>query len=142
VSGDRGVGGDRAREASCSCGRLRATVTGDPIRVSVCHCLACQRRTGGPFGQQARFDPANVTVSGEAREYVRHADDDGEARVFRFCPGCGSTVYYTFERSPDVIVFPIGVFADPGFPAPTRSVYSDRKHEWVVLPDGIEIDEG
>jgi hypothetical protein len=34
------------RMASCSCGQLTAVATGDPIRVSVCHCLACQRRTG------------------------------------------------------------------------------------------------
>jgi hypothetical protein len=129
------------RQASCSCGQLRATVTGAPIRVSICHCLACQRRTGGPFGQEARFDAANVQLSGNAREYLRHADDDGEERIFRFCPECGTTVYYTCGDEPS-LAFPVGVFADPGFPPPARSVYGDRKHAWVVLPEGIEIDDG
>jgi hypothetical protein len=35
-----------------SCGQLTARVTGVPVRVSVCHCLACQRRTGSVFGAQ------------------------------------------------------------------------------------------
>jgi hypothetical protein len=43
------------RTASCSCGQLTVVTAGDPIRVSVCHCLACQRRTGSVFGAQARF---------------------------------------------------------------------------------------
>ncbi|MFN2470768.1 MAG: aldehyde-activating protein, partial [Gaiellaceae bacterium] len=34
------------RHAACSCGQLRLTVEGEPVRVSICHCLACQRRTG------------------------------------------------------------------------------------------------
>ncbi|MGH2892702.1 MAG: GFA family protein, partial [Solirubrobacteraceae bacterium] len=43
------------REAACSCGQLTVQVSGDPVRVSVCHCLACQRRTGSAFGYQARW---------------------------------------------------------------------------------------
>ena len=43
------------RAAACSCGQFRLEVEGDPIRISVCHCLACQRRTGSAFGAQARF---------------------------------------------------------------------------------------
>ena len=29
------------RTASCRCGALSVTVTGEPVRVSVCHCLNC-----------------------------------------------------------------------------------------------------
>jgi len=28
------------RLASCSCGQLTAQVTGEPVRISICHCLA------------------------------------------------------------------------------------------------------
>jgi len=44
-----------ARLASCSCGQLMARASGDPVRNPICHCLTCQRRTGSPFAQQARF---------------------------------------------------------------------------------------
>jgi hypothetical protein len=66
------------REASCSCGQLRATVRG------------------------------------------------------------GATVFYQNDRHPDVYAIPVGAFADPGFPAPERSVWEERRHAWVTMPDGIE----
>ena len=125
------------RTASCSCGQLTATVAGDPIRVGVCHCLACQRRTGSVFGAQARFPSSAVTVSGESREYVRTGDSGGRAH-FHFCPVCGSTVYYTTAGAPEHTAIPVGAFADPAFPPPMRSVYEERMHSWVVLPGDIE----
>ena len=51
--------------ASCRCGQLPATVTGEPVRVSVCHCLDCQRRSGSAFAAQARFPAETVTIEGE-----------------------------------------------------------------------------
>lgn len=126
------------REASCSCGQLRAITSGEPVRVSICHCLACQRRTGSSYGYQARFPVARVRFSGESREYVRHADEDGAVRRMRFCPECGSTVYWTDDQNPGIVAVAVGAFADPGFPPPSRSVWEERKHSWVIPPEGTE----
>lgn len=123
------------RHAACSCGQLRLMVEGEPVRVSVCHCLACQRRTGSAFGVQARFNRERVQVSGRAHEFVRESDE-GEQRKFSFCPECGATVYYTLASAPDVIAIPVGAFADPEFPPPRVSVWESRKHAWVMTPVG------
>jgi hypothetical protein len=123
-------------EAACSCGQLRATAEGEPIRVTVCHCLACQRRTGSAFGVQARFDADRVRIEGRSAEYVR-VSDEGEERTFNFCPDCGATVFYMLPGSNDIAI-PVGAFADPSFPAPVRSVWNDRRHPWVSMPSGIE----
>ena len=125
------------RTATCSCGQLTATVTGDPVRVSVCHCLACQRRTGSVFGAQARFQSDAVQVEGESRQYIR-VGDEGSKATFSFCPICGATVHYKIEGREGSIAIPVGAFAEPGFPAPTFSVYEERMHSWVVMPEGIE----
>jgi hypothetical protein len=114
---------------------LRASVEGDPIRASICHCLACQRRTGSVFGVQARFAEQQVTIDGRYTDYVR-ISDEGEERTFHFCPECGATVFAT--SSPGMIMIPVGAFADPSFPAPIRSVWEELKHEWVAVPDGVE----
>lgn len=126
-----------SRLASCSCGQLTALVAGDPVRISICHCLACQRRTGSPFGQQARFPRERVTVSGTSSQYSRPGDD-GPGGRFHFCPQCGATVYYELIGLEDVVAVPVGAFADPNFPAPTVSVYEERMHGWVVPPLGAE----
>lgn len=126
-----------ARIATCSCGQLQAHVVAEPVRVSVCHCLNCKRRSGSAFAAQARFPRAAVTVTGECREYVLVGDAGGQA-TFRFCPHCGATVYYTMAGNDDEVAIPIGAFADPSFPWPAYSVYEDRKHAWLQLADGIE----
>lgn len=126
-----------ARQASCSCGQLRIEASGDPLRVSVCHCLACQRRTGSAFSVQARFARANVTIEGRSSLYVL-AGDSGQKATFHFCPNCGATVYYHADQSPEVIAIPVGAFADPTFPPPVYSVYEERRHRWVQLLGQIE----
>jgi hypothetical protein len=128
-----------AREAACSCGQLRVATEGEPIGVLVCHCLACQRRTGSAFGWQAWFPRERVRISGRSREYARIADD-GEPRVFGFCPDCGATLHCRIDSDPERIAVPVGAFADPAFPPPRVSVWESRKHGWVALPDGVEHD--
>jgi hypothetical protein len=126
------------REAACSCGQLRVVVEGEPVRVSVCHCLACQRRTGSAFGFQARFPRGLVSVAGSSREFARLSDQGGEQRRFNFCPECGSTVYYFDSSTPELIAIPVGAFADPEFPEPSVSVWESRRHQWVTLDPGVE----
>jgi hypothetical protein len=111
------------------------------VRISMCHCLACQRRTGSAFGIQARWPSERIDIAGQFTEYTR-VSDDGEERTFRFCPECGATVFWTTADWPGVIAVPIGAFADPSFPQPKVSVYGSRKHSWVSLPDGAEEEHG
>ncbi len=99
------------------------------MRVSVCHCLACQRRTGSAFGVQARFAASDVAIEGASQAFVR-AGDSGKSITFHFCPSCGSTVYWEVAG---FIAVAVGAFADPSFLEPTLSVYEARKHAWVSL---------
>jgi hypothetical protein len=124
---------ERTRTATCSCGQLKAVATGEPVRVSMCHCLACQRRTGSVFGAQARFAEEKVAVSGTSRTYVRTAES-GATLNFQFCPNCGATVVYGNDNLPGFLGIPIGAFADPSFATPAFSVYECSMHSWVIPP--------
>jgi hypothetical protein len=110
----------------------------DPVRVSICHCLACQRRTGSSYGYQARFPAESVTISGRFKQFVRHSDEDAEIRRSSFCPDCGATLFFTNGAAEELIAIPVGAFADPAFPPPQVSVWEERKHGWVVVPDDAE----
>ncbi|THD61531.1 GFA family protein [Phenylobacterium sp.] len=120
-----------ARTASCSCGQLRLTCEGEPVRVSICHCLECQKRTGGVFGTQARFPREAVTIEGRAATWTR-AGDSGQSATFNFCPVCASTVYWEPAVLPGFVTVAVGAFADPGFPPPRVSVYEERRHPWAL----------
>jgi len=125
------------RAAACSCGQLNLATEGEPIRISMCHCLACQRRTGSVFGAQARYPREKVTIDGRSTQYLR-TGDSGSKITFHFCPTCGTTVYWHQDQSPDVIAVALGAFADPSFSPPTVSVYEARRHAWAGVPADAE----
>jgi hypothetical protein len=121
-----------ARNAACNCGQLSVTCEGEPVRISACHCLECQRRTGSVFSVQARFNYDCVKTRGNASQYARVADS-GNRLTFNFCPVCGSTVYWKSEAAPDLIAVAVGAFADQTFPAPDYSVWERTRHSWPVM---------
>ena len=121
------------RRAACSCGQLSATCVGEPVRVSVCHCLNCKRRSGSAFSWNARWPAADVTVEGRAAEFTLVGDEGGRAAM-SFCPDCGTTVCYRVDAMPDFITIPAGCFADATFPPPVVSVYDPfRRCAWVDI---------
>jgi len=121
------------RRAACSCGQLNLAIEGEPVRIAMCHCLECQRRTGAVLSNQARFPRAQVTIAGNSTEWARTADS-GNVLTYSFCPVCGSPVHWANSGYPDLIAVAIGTFADPTFPAPTLSVWEECRHPWLPTP--------
>jgi hypothetical protein len=117
-------------EARCACGQLGAICSGEATRISICHCLACQRRTGAPFSTNSRFPRERVRTEGEAVAFRRVADS-GHAVTHHFCPRCGTTVYWDLDGFPDLIAVASGAFADPSYPPPTISVWERTMHPWA-----------
>lgn len=129
----------KTRAASCSCGQLRLACEGEPVRVSICHCLECQKRTGGVFATQARFPREHVTIEGRSTRWTR-AGDSGQPATFHFCPVCGSTVYWEPADAPDLVTVAAGAFADPSFPPPHVSVYEERRHPWALAAGELPLE--
>lgn len=126
------------RIARCHCGAVEARCQGEPVRVSVCHCLTCQQRSGSAFAVQARFAEDRVAILGSTKAFRKTGEEGGRA-CFLFCHECGSTIAYTTEGDPGVVAIPVGAFADPTFPPPAYSIYEERKHSWVEVV-GQQID--
>jgi len=132
--------------ASCRCGQLSVTAAGDPIRVSACHCLNCQKRSGSAFAVQARWPDERVKIAGNSGAF-RKKGDSGNWATFHFCPDCGSDVYFV-NGGPTVhpavaasVAIPLGAFDDPFFATPQFSIWESRKHKWLeICGDGIQHD--
>jgi hypothetical protein len=119
--------------AACSCGQLNLAIAGEPSRISMCHCLECQRRTGAVLSNQARFRREQIAFAGKSTAWTRTAES-GNALTFHFCPTCGSTVYWEGAGFPGLVAVAIGTLADPTFLAPTISVWEECRHPWVSPP--------
>lgn len=108
------------------------------MRISVCHCLDCKKRSGSSFSAQVRFAGEDVVLSGDFREWS-HVGDSGFRTTFRFCPDCGSTLTYSSTSMPGVVAIALGGFDDPFAFTPLVSVWEERKHDWVdITGDAIE----
>lgn len=125
-------------EARCVCGGLQAQVACRPARVSVCHCIACQQRTGSVFGAQVCFRADVVQFQGKYSQYVR-TGDSGAQITSKFCPTCGTTLAWevSSEGMEGIVVMALGCFASEDratatFPAPAFSVYEARAQPWAL----------
>ena len=125
------------RMAQCTCGQLKLRITGEPQLVSSCHCLACQRRTGSIFSTHAFFKREQlVAVEGKHKTFARRADS-GTTVNHEFCPECGTTMYWERANLPGMITVAVGIFGDPKFAPPVRTVWTESKHDWLPFPANI-----
>ena len=104
--------------ASCLCGSVRLTTTGDPYRAGICHCLDCRKHSGSLFNAFAIFPEAAVTIEGETRHH------NGR----NFCPRCGSSV---FSRTEDEIEVHLGALDAPDQFLPTYELWTVRREAWL-----------
>lgn len=120
-------------QARCQCGKLTADIRGEGHGV-MCHCTACQRRTGSPFGMMVYFAASDVSIAGASTEFTRVADS-GDALTHGFCPTCGTPLWLKTARHPDGIGIAVGAIEGSVLPPPVRSVFEDNRHGWVMVPD-------
>ena len=82
------------RLASCHCGDVTVSCTGEPAKVSLCHCFDCQRRTGSLFSVAAFFPRDRVRETGASTMTYRRTAASGFSVTFHFCEHCGANVWW------------------------------------------------
>lgn len=122
--------------ARCACGALTVETTGAPAAVIACHCTECQRRTGSAFGIGAYYMAEQVKPAGAAKSFARDGAE-GRRLVNYFCPGCGTTLYWTADLRPGMVGVAAGGFNDPAFPKPDFSLWEKRRLDWVTMSPDI-----
>lgn len=125
------------RTASCHCGSLEIDCAGDPVKVSLCHCFDCQRRTGSLFSVAAFWSRETLALPYEKAKEYRRSSASGFDVSFYHCPVCGSTVWWEPARMPHWIGIAVGSFADPTFAMPEQAVWESEQHLWLRLPDTL-----
>ena len=124
-----------ARKARCHCGQLELDCEGEPTKVSLCHCLDCQRRTGSAFSIAVFYERGSVVVAQGTPLSFERPSASGFPVKFHFCGACGSNVFWEPARLPHLIGVAAGAFADQNFGCPEQSVWTKDKHAWINLPD-------
>jgi hypothetical protein len=102
---------------------------------TLCHCLACQQRTGTSHQISAWFRDEQIAGRSGKFDVVEQIRKNGTIRMDR-CQECGSTVSWTISQNPGARCFGSGCFADPQFPAPQIEFYTIRRHHWMKPVEG------
>ena len=116
------------------------------MRVTICHCLWCQRRTGSAFGTEVVFDGRQVRFQGDERRRYRHlSDESGRWLDIEFCGRCGTNLGFTLEAVPGIRTLPAGAFDDSTWIRPDRQkfrhVFVRTRRPWSELSPLVDIYE-
>ena len=135
------------RQGGCVCGVVRYMTFGAPDRITVCHCLWCQRRTGTAFGVEVVFLEENVEFSGvTARTHRHHSDESGRWLDMRFCGDCGTNLGFALEVRSGIVTVPAGTFDDPSWidesDTDVRHVYTRSQRHWGDPSRAVETYNG
>jgi hypothetical protein len=124
------------RRGRCLCGGVQIALVGEPNRVTLCHCVNCQKTSGSAFSVIAVAPIEAVTVTGKVGVFVDRAESGNEFERC-FCPGCGSPVE---SRSPllasrGVTILKASLFDDTSWLRPESQIWCISQQDWL---EGID----
>ena len=127
----------------CVCRKIRYKINSAPLRVTICHCIWCQRRTGAAFGVELVFEKDQVHFASEAPSVYRHISDlSGRWVDQHFCNTCGSGIGLTLEAVPTIRSISIGSLDDQSWPMldrlERRHVFVRSARQWSIIPSDVE----
>jgi hypothetical protein len=122
----------------CLCGAIRYQVTGEPVRMAICHCDDCRKATGAAFTTNIFVKEADLRIVRGSPKQYRHPADSGSTMTKEFCPDCGSQLFGYSSRSAGIKHVKVGTIDDASFVKPQLEVYTVRKLPYVRLQDGID----
>lgn len=126
----------------CLCGAVAYELTDRPARTTICYCRFCQRATGGaqmilPVAPLSSF----AVTKGATRTYAHVSEGSGKKLHIHFCEDCGTKLYVTFERWPDMVGLYSGTLDDPSVaaldPANTKQIFVSSARPGTVIHAGI-----
>jgi len=123
----------------CLCGLVQYAVHEEPIHTTICHCKMCQRSTGSTYLMEPIFMRSAFTVKRGTPTVFQHVSDlSNKALNINFCSTCGTKIFQTFERFPEVVGIFGGTFDNPNWfqrtPENTRHIFVDSAVNGDVLP--------
>jgi hypothetical protein len=126
----------------CACGAVRYRMKTAPMFVHCCHCLDCQRQTGGAFVLNALIETDRLEIEAGAPERHEVPTDSGRPHGIYRCPSCGVAVWSEYGGAAALRFVRVGTLQRPASLTPDVHIYTRSKQPWVALPAGVPAFEG
>ena len=117
--------------ASCFCGAVQFTVTGEPVGMGYCHCESCRHWSAGPVNAFTLWKPEAVQVTQGADNIGTYNKTPKSFR--KWCKSCGGHIFTEHPGMGLTDVF-AGVIPDVSFEAGVHVHYQETV---LRIRDGV-----
>jgi len=121
-------------QGGCSCGAVRFGMKAAPMFVHCCHCLDCQKQTGGAFAINALIEAEEVELLADAPVAVSMPTNSGRPHHICRCEKCEVAVWSIYGRRPWLRFVRVSALDQPHSIEPDVHIYTRSKVPWVRLP--------
>jgi len=120
---------------SCLCQAITFTIANEPVKVSHCHCLMCQKAHGAAFATYARVKRCDVTYLTGSNSLKTYNSSSDVLR--KFCGECGSNIEWgCSERMPQWVAIAVASFDQPVNYTTIKNLHLDSRACWLhSLPE-------
>lgn len=128
------------QQGGCICGRVRYEVTGAPVLTYKCHCLACQRRSGGGGVAAAWFRRDGFRLLQGEPHFIESIADSGRTIARGRCPDCGAALMARLMAP--VMAIAVPSLDDSSWYQPECEIWVSKARHWdALLPQTRKFDE-
>ncbi len=123
----------------CQCGQVKYQLDAPPLMTAVCHCMDCQRHSGGSYSISMVFSAESFQLlEGELGCWQKQCDSGAVADCY-FCPVCSNRIYHTTNSTPGLLRLKGGTLDDTSWVSPAMHVWVKSKQPWVIIPKGVAV---
>lgn len=125
------------QQGGCQCGAARYEITAPPLGVYNCHCVDCQKLTGGPYAisMPVRSETFRL-VSGAVTFHDRVADSGRVVRMFA-CAQCGTRLWNDPLATPEIKVVRPSTLDDPSWAEPIGNIWTGSRLPWIEIDPNL-----
>ncbi|OCX22905.1 aldehyde-activating protein [Mesorhizobium hungaricum] len=108
------------RSGGCLCGAVRYTLTGQPLRAGICHCLDCRKASGSHFTPFGVWPASAFECSGAMKVFAERS----------FCPLCGARIAWFRDNEAEIMLGSLD--GAPTGIVPEYELWTGRREEWML----------
>jgi hypothetical protein len=126
---------------SCSCRAIGYTLVRAPMFVHCCHCLDCQKQTGGAFAINALIERSALVLdaSSVAPQAVSMPTESGTMHLIYRCPTCEVALWSSYGGRDAIAFVRASTLDAPHAVVPDVHIFTRSKVPWLGLPEGVRV---
>ena len=122
-------------EGGCSCGAVRYRLTSRPMFTNCCHCLDCQKQSGGAFAINAMIETARIEMIVGEPAVIEMPSPSGRGHEIHRCPKCEVALWSNYGRRTWMRFVRVATLDAPHAIKPDAHIFTRSKAPWVTLSD-------